>query len=149
VSLDCAARLRAYGEFLERISPERVDELRSLATADMRFKDPFNDVRGIERVLRVFHKMFEDASDIRFGLHHLACAGNVGYLRWQMGLRPKSRFMAGQIWRFSGVTEARFDDQGRLAEHLDHWDAGAQFYERLPLLGPLLRAIRRPLGVRD
>ena len=149
VSPDYPARLRAYGEFLERISPERIDELRALAAPDLRFKDPFNEVQGIEQVQRVFHKMFEDASDIRFNVLHMACAGPVGYLRWEMSLRPTSRLVSGQTWRFSGVTEARFDDQGRLAEHVDHWDAGAQFYERLPLLGRLLRLIRRPLAVRD
>jgi hypothetical protein len=149
VSPDYGARLRAYGEFLAAISAERVDELRTLAAPDVRFRDPFNDVQGIEPMLRVFYKMFEDARDIRFDVLHSASAGPVGYLRWEMSLRPTSRLMSGQTLRFSGVSEVRFDEQGRVALHVDHWDAGAQFYERLPLLGGLLRLIRRPLAVRD
>jgi hypothetical protein len=41
------------------------------------------------------------------------------------------------------MSELRFAADGRVREHIDHWDAAAQVYERLPLIGGLMRLIRR------
>jgi steroid Delta-isomerase len=41
------------------------------------------------------------------------------------------------------MSELTFDSDGKVARHIDYWDAGKHFYEKLPLLGALLRAIRR------
>lgn len=41
-----------------------------------------------------------------------------------------------------GVTHLRFDSQQRIVLHQDFWDAGAGFYEHIPLLGGAVRAIR-------
>jgi len=35
---------------------------------------------------------------------------------------------------------------GKVVEHIDYWDAAEQVYERLPLLGPILRRVRQRLG---
>ena len=39
-----------------------------------------------------------------------------------------------------------FDGDGRVLSHLDHWDAGGQFYARLPVLGTLIRLVKRRLA---
>jgi hypothetical protein len=36
-----------------------------------------------------------------------------------------------------------------VVEHIDYWDAAEQIYERLPVLGNVLRPIRERLGLRD
>jgi len=44
---------------------------------------------------------------------------------------------------FAGMSELTFTADGKVARHIDHWDASKAFYEKLPLVGALLRAIRR------
>lgn len=41
-----------------------------------------------------------------------------------------------------GVTHLRFDPDQRIVLQQDFWDAGAGFYEHIPLLGNAMRAIR-------
>lgn len=41
-----------------------------------------------------------------------------------------------------------FDDSGKVIEHIDYWDAGGQVYERLPLLGSILRQVRGSIASR-
>jgi hypothetical protein len=50
--------------------------------------------------------------------------------------------------RFSidGVSEVAFDEAGKVRSHIDHWDAAGGLYERLPLIGAVLRHLRRRLG---
>jgi len=41
------------------------------------------------------------------------------------------------------VTHLRFDDAGRVTHHRDLFDAAEGFYETLPVIGAMLRAIKR------
>jgi hypothetical protein len=43
--------------------------------------------------------------------------------------------------RLPGASHLRYDRL--ITAHRDYFDAGAMLYERLPLLGPLVRAVRR------
>lgn len=148
MSADLDTTAGAYAAFFETITPETVQGLRSLVADDVRFKDPFNDVRGVDRMIGVLERMFEDASDIRFELGELARSGHLCFIRWRFAFRPR-HFARGDPWRIEGMSAVRFDDAGKVVEHIDYWDAAEQIYERLPLLGLLLRRIRGRLGLRD
>jgi hypothetical protein len=41
-----------------------------------------------------------------------------------------------------GVTQFRFDKEGRVLLHKDFWDSGTGLYEQLPVLGGILGRIR-------
>jgi hypothetical protein len=145
--MDLAERLAAYAACFERMTPATVSALRSVAAPDIRFKDPFNDVTGIAHMERCMQAMFADATDVRFEVIDRAFSGTRGYLRWRFFFKPK-RLPAGAPWQVDGMSELRFDADGRVVEHIDHWDAASQFYARLPVLGGLLRWVQRRLRVR-
>jgi steroid Delta-isomerase len=44
---------------------------------------------------------------------------------------------------FSGASPLRFADEGRFAMHRDCWDAAEALYEKLPLVGSLMRWLKR------
>lgn len=115
----------------------------SPATEDVRFCDPFNDLRGIEPLRRLLAHTRRQVPGARFEVLDRAWSEPSAYLKWRMRARVK---VIGD-WRVEGMSEVRFDPDGRVAEHLDHWDAACQFYGRLPLLGPLLRWLGRPARV--
>ena len=136
--------IEAYVAFFEELTPGSLDLLETLCTPDVRFRDPFNDVRGLAAMRRVFEKMFEDVREPRFVVTDRAVSGQVCYLRWEFTfLQPRG----GAPWRILGMTEVHFDESGRVAAHLDHWDSGSQLYARLPVLGTMVRWVRRRLSV--
>jgi steroid Delta-isomerase len=143
---DLAARLAQYADYFERMTPQTVGNLRTLAAPDIRFKDPFNDVHGVERMERCMQAMFADATDVRFEVIDRVVQGERAYLRWRFFFKPK-RLPHGAPWQIDGMSELRFDADGRVTEHIDHWDAASQFYARLPVLGALLRWVQRRLRV--
>ena len=143
---DLEARAAAYAAFFERMTADTVGELATLAAPEIRFRDPFNDVRGVQHMQRCMLAMFADATDVRFEVMHRALSGQVAYLRWRFWCKPK-RLKLDAPWVIDGMSEVRFDALGRVAEHLDHWDAGSQFYARLPLVGALIRWLQRRLKV--
>lgn len=140
-----ATAAERYQRYFEALSPATVGELRQLAAPDMRFVDPFNDVTGVDKVIAVLSAGFEDAEGLRFDFVDRA-AGRPGvwYYRWRCSFRPKR--LTGE-WLIEGMSEVSFDAEGRVLEHLDHWDSGGQFYARIPVLGWLIGLVRRRLRV--
>jgi predicted ester cyclase len=132
-----------YRQFLETLTPDTVDRLRDVVTSDVRFKDPFNDVRGADAMTRVFRHMFENVADIRFTVGHMASDGDTALMAWRF-----EGVLGGKPWGFDGTSVVRFAPDGRVAEHVDHWDAARDFYERFPVIGWLLAWLRGKLAVR-
>lgn len=54
--------IRFYDEF----TPESVARFGEFYSADAYFKDPFNEVRGIDAIQRVFGHMFSQVTEPRF-----------------------------------------------------------------------------------
>lgn len=138
-----AAAYRAYWETLSREGVGRLDEV---AAPDFAFRDPFHDISGPdgrERAKRAFAATFDATDDPRFVVTDQAFSGRTAYLRWTFTFRPKGR---REPWTIAGMSEVLFGPDGRAVRHTDHWDASEQFYARLPVLGALIRMVRRRLS---
>jgi len=139
-------RARAYARYFEELSPASRDELRKLAHPDIRFVDPFNEVRGIDKLLAVFDHMFETTTNPKFVTEPPVAGGNTAFIKWRFTCTIDNRFYR-KAMTIDGVTEVQFDEAGLITAHIDYWDAARQLYEKLPLLGGLLRVVRRRLAV--
>lgn len=133
-------RLDDYVAFFERITLDRLGELDALVTPDVRFKDPFNDVRGVDNMRRALALAFEHGTP-RFEVIDRARGHHAAYLLW--------RYTHGPDFSLEGMSEIRLAPDGRIAEHIDHWDSGTQFYARIPVLGWLIGRVRSRFRIRD
>lgn len=144
--MSTAESAKAYARYFDRLRPESTHELKRLAHPDMRFVDPFNDVRGVDKVCAIFDHMFETTREPRFVTEPPIVGERSAFIKWRFTCRIESRFLTRPL-TIDGVTEVEFDDQGSIIAHIDHWDAASQLYEKLPLLGSFLRFLRRRLAV--
>ena len=133
--------LERYVRYLERLDRQALDDLAAFCTSDVRFRDPFNDVAGIDAFRAVLEKMFDDIRVLRFVVRAHAVSGQTAFLDWFLDYETDRR--SGTI---EGTSILKFDRAGKVASHVDHWDAASQLYEGLPLIGPLLRVLRRRLA---
>jgi hypothetical protein len=140
---DLDAAVAAYVAYWEGLSPETVARLDDLAVEGFRFVDPFQDITGRERAKRAFAATFDATDEPRFRVTDRATSGRTAYLRWTFTFRPKGR---AAVWTIEGMSEVAFGADGRALSHIDHWDAGGQFYARLPVLGTLIRLVKRRLA---
>lgn len=143
-ALDTQAAARRWADFFETLTPESLDDLPALCVATVRFKDPFNDHTGIQPVRRVFEAMFDTVDVPKFTVQRIAVDGDTAFLSWGFTFRRKN---TADIWSIDGVSEVRFSEDGRVLQHLDHWDASQQFYAKLPLIGRIVRFVARRVGV--
>jgi steroid delta-isomerase len=125
------------------LTPQGTGALRDAYSADAYFKDPFNEVRGGVAIERIFSHMFEQLESPRFVILDRSVDGDTAWLTWDLEYRLK----AGQPpRRIHGASQLRFDAEGRVCHHRDYWDAAGELYESLPVLGSVLRLVRRRLG---
>ncbi len=127
--------------FFEHIDVANVDRLHDVYTADAWFKDPFNEVSGIDAITRIFRHMFDQVDAPRFVVTNTVLQGEQAFLTWDFLFRMK-RF-SGDEQCIRGATHVRFADDGRVCFHRDYWDAAEELYEKLPLLGSLMRTLKR------
>jgi steroid delta-isomerase len=140
-----AGPLRRLVDYYERMTPASLEALGEVYAADVAFKDPFNDIRGIEALRHILAKMFDDLEDARFVITEAVAEGDQAFLVWDFHFRVK-RWQPAVARRIHGASHIRFDAAGKVAVHRDYWDAAEELYEKLPLVGAAVRALRRRFG---
>ena len=129
-------RVAALIALYETLQPADLDRLVARYTEDCRFKDPFNEVRGRAAVRRIFAHMFETVQSPRFVVRSAFAEGDQAFLGWD--------FHAGDLV-IRGASHLRFDAAGLVSDHRDYWDAAEELYEKPPVLGALMRLLKRRL----
>ena len=126
-----------YKSFLEGLATKRPEDLDKYVTKDVLFRDPFHDVRGRDKMVGIFVKLFETVDKIEFHVLRHAVSGRIVFYQWKfLGI------VSGQPWAIEGLTRLVFDQDELVSEHVEFWDSASQFYENLPLIGWLIRYIR-------
>ena len=129
-----SARLVA---FYEHLQPAHLDALEHIYAVDAAFKDPFNEVRGIAAIRHIFAHMFSTLLEPRFVVTTQVLQGHQCFLSWEFHFRFKRQRGLAQVIR--GASHVVFNREGRVEMHRDYWDAAEELYEKLPLVGSLMR----------
>ena len=133
-------RLVAY---FESLVPAGVSELPSYYAPDCYFKDPFNEVRSVREIEAIFARMFEQLEAPRFRVHGKVVQGDEAFLVWDLEFRFRG---SAKPQRIHGVSHLRWRADGRVSYHRDYWDAAEELYGKLPVLGGLMRWLKRRVG---
>ncbi len=137
------AALQRYIKFYETLTPETLKNIDDVFMPDARFKDPFNDARGTAHITKVFDDMFKTVGAPDFTINSYGWSDNhdrQAYLRWKFIYRVGGK---GEPVTVEGMSDVLFDTSGKVESHLDFWDAASGLYEHLPVLGAVLRFIRK------
>jgi hypothetical protein len=133
--------LQPFVAFFEQLRCEDLPRLGRFYAADTRFKDPFNEVVGVEAVAGIFRHMFDTLDEPRFVVRDVIVQGDQAFLAWDFLFRMRRFDRGGQCIR--GASHLRFGPDGLITEHRDYWDAAEELYEKLPLVGGLMRWLKR------
>ncbi len=134
-------RVLRLQQFFETLSPESVEALGDLYSPEARFKDPFNDVTGVPAIKAIFTAMYRQVDHPRFVVTHSLCEGDDAFLAWDFAFSFRNDHTRKQTIR--GATHIKFAADGRVALHRDYWDAAEELYEKIPVLGSLMRWLKR------
>jgi steroid Delta-isomerase len=131
--------------FFEGLKPADVARMGEFYTQDAYFKDPFNEVHGIPEVQRIFRHMYEVLDGPRFVIHEQIIDGAQCFLTWDFEFRFK-RFDKTTLQTVRGGSHLKLNSLGLVTFHRDYWDAAEELYEKLPVVGGLMRWLKRQAG---
>ncbi len=126
----------------ETLTPASVGELRTIYASDAHFADPFHSVQGIAAIERVFADMFTTLQRPRFVVTGSVLQDAQCVLLWDFHFRFRG-FRTQLDQTVPGSSHLRFDTQGRITHHQDYWDAAHGLYQKMPVIGALMRWLRR------
>lgn len=134
------ARFKAlYADF----SPANLKRLtREVYAEEAFFADPLKQVKGIEAVDAYFRRSAESIEDWKLVFEDESAHGVHRYYRWTMDytLRHNARKV-----HLLGMSHVIYDARGKVLFHQDYYDGAEAVYEKIPLLGGLIRFVRRRL----
>lgn len=134
-------RITRIVTLFEQLTPADIDRLGQFYTADARFKDPFNEVQGVPAIQQVFRHMYASLHEPRFVVRDVIVQGDQCFLSWDFVFRFK-RF-SNELQTVRGGSQLQLDPIGLITQHRDYWDAAEELYEKLPLIGSLMRWLKK------
>lgn len=139
--------LQTLIDFYNSFDPASIARLGEFYSDDAYFKDPFNEVRGVAAIARIFTHMFRQVEAPRFRVTETIADTQGAMLAWEFhfAVRILGRQQAQMI---RGVSHLRFDAQGKVCYHRDYWDAAGELYAKLPVLGCVTRGLARAFAAR-
>jgi hypothetical protein len=137
-----AARVIA---FFEQLAPGDVARLCAIYAANAYFRDPFNEVQGVSAIARIFDDMFVRLADCRFVIREAVADERGLLLTWDFTFRIR-RYRPATVQTIHGASHLKFDAAGKVCYHRDYWDAAEELYAKLPLIGPVMRFLKRRLA---
>jgi ketosteroid isomerase-like protein len=137
-------RIARIVQAFEQLSPASLAQLGDLYTADARFKDPFNEVQGVPAIRAVFEHMYATLDAPRFIVRDVVAQGDQCFLSWDFVFRMRRFNRDEQTVR--GGSHLKLAADGRITLHRDYWDVAEELYEKLPIVGSLMRWLKRRAG---
>lgn len=135
----------AIRELYSSFDPTMLDKLGHVYADDIQFCDPVHTVNGIVEMRKYFAGMMGGLEECRFEFHDSLETPERGEasLFWTMHYRHR-KLAGGQLLSLPGASHLRFAQ--KVYYHRDYYDLGAMLYERVPLLGSVVRHIKQGLA---
>ena len=142
IGIDPRTAVQKLVDFFEHLSPQSLPQLHQLYAAEARFKDPFNEVQGTVAIEAIFQHMFAALHEPHFVVTGQVQQGDQCFLTWDFRFRMR-RFDTTTLQTVRGASHLVFNDLGQVTLHRDYWDAAEELYEKLPVVGGLMRWLKR------
>ena len=142
--------LEAFCDFYNKLDKTSTNMLPEVYTRDVVFQDPLHRIEGIEALVGYFGRLYANVDTCRFDFGVRLRQADNAFVTWTMTLRHP-RLAGGQEYHVEGCSRLRFAASDgphgeRVCQHRDYFDAGDLLYERLPLLGSVIRQVKRRAG---
>jgi hypothetical protein len=134
--------LERFFHAYQRLNRDNLDLLGEIYSEDIRFSDPAHSLNGLPALREYFAELYANVEHITFDFSSPRVCNDQVFVQWVMRL-SHPRLNRGKVFEVPGISCLHFADDGRVDEHRDYFDLGALLYEQLPLLGTLVRAVKR------
>jgi steroid delta-isomerase len=137
-----SARFSEIALWFQTLTPASLERVEDIYASNAVFIDPFNHLTDLTSVRAVYQHMFDTLESPHFVVTTTVSNEHQAFMTWDFLFKCR-----GQAQKISGCTQFEINDQGLIVLHRDYWDAAQQVYEKVPVLGAILRMMRRKLSL--
>ncbi len=130
--------LEKFKNYFSQIDFTNSSVLNEIYSDQIVFKDPIHEIHGIGNLEAYFIKLNDNLIEGSFNFTDESIIETKVFISWEMDLklkRPKKNVKA------SGISVLIIDD--KIISQRDYFDAGELFYENIPVLGGIIRSIKK------
>ncbi len=136
--------IQKVAQLYRQLDKTNLDSLAEIYHSDVVFEDAAHRIEGITSLIHYFTQLYQNIERCQFSVEEQYQSQSTGFLIWTMHLKhPK--LSAGKPIEVHGMSHLKFVDS-KVIFHRDYFDMGEMVYEHLPLLGGVVRTIKRRLG---
>ena len=133
-----AVMISDFIKLISTFDSESLRDLPEIYSPTIEFEDPINTVQGLDNLCLVFEDLLKVFSEIEIQVKGTSSTDHTAFVRWLMTYRFRKK-----KYSIDGVTHLKFDSSGLICKHKDYWDASFPLYGTFPMLGSLMRGIKK------
>ena len=134
---------QTYASFFENInSATPIHEYEKVLDINAKFKDPFHEVIGLEKIYHIFQDMYLKLDKPKFKIKEVVSQNDIAYIKWDFQFYFKNNKKEES---FEGISRIEFNDKGKVISHIDYWDSAENVYEKIPILSFFIKLIKRKI----
>ena len=133
--------LKELMKWYETLREESLDTINLYYDNAVFFKDPFNEINGINHVKKIFKEMFLKLEDPRFVFLETIEQGKSAFLTWDFIFKIK-----GKQFSIHGSSHLKFNDENKIIYHRDYWDVGEELFLKIPFVKSIYGVFRKKLA---
>ena len=134
--------LKELKTWYENLKEGSLDEMDLFYDENVFFKDPFNEIRGRDKLMKIFEHMFETLEKPQFVILDTIENSRSAFLTWDFFLRIKGRGL-----KIHGSSHLKFNEENRIVYHRDYWDVGEEILLNVPFIRLMYSYFRKKLAL--
>jgi SnoaL-like domain len=140
------AAIGRFKEFLQKIGDQQYvrDNTHKVYSADAYLDDTLVVHHGSAEIEAYFLKTSQTMTSYQVSIDDVAKSGNDYYVRWTM-IFSAPALSSGKPIHSIGISQIRFNREGKVECHQDFWDSGKNFYAHLPVVGGAVGFVKKRL----
>ena len=130
-----------FKSYFTQMNFDNPDALSEIYADQIIFKDPVHEIEGVKNLKAYFDKLNSNLIEGSFQFTDDTLVDDKAYLSWEMQVqlkRPNKSVSA------SGLSVLTLEE--KIVHQRDYFDAGEMFYEHIPLLGGILRSLKKKIA---
>jgi ketosteroid isomerase-like protein len=134
--------IEQFSSFYTDLASMKIEALKDIYSDDVTFIDPIASHQGLPAVEGYFSKLLKNAKFCEFDIHETLAAGDRAYVvNWTMRFTSR-RINKGRPVSVDGISKLTLENN-KIVFHRDYYDLGQMVYEHVPLLGRIIKKIKR------
>ena len=127
--------------FFDHLSKDNMKLVDEFYHPQVEFIDPVGEMKGSDKIKKYYENMYKNVKELKFEFTNFIQSENQVVAVWKMHLKTH-KLNGGETYSVDGNSVIRFDEAGKAVYHRDYFDMGAFVYEKIPVVGYVIRNIK-------